>query len=714
MSKIYLFIFFLFSTTVSWGQSSLQDAAYVPDEVIIRLKASATRQMNLGVASGAPSILGVARVDTVSRKLGALKADRLFRQGFKNLRKAQELHLDRYFTIKLPAGSNIDEVMAKYLALDEVELVELNYIGKLQTVPNDPLYGEQWGLNNTGNAQEHGTTNLVGTPGADINAEAAWDIHTGTSNVTIAIIDSGVDYNHPEFSGRIVPGYDFVDDDSDPFDENNLAAHGTKCAGVAAAAGNNGIGVAGVTWGALIMPIRVADEFNNTLVNDLAQGILFAVDSGAHVISISIGFDQGTSSLANAINYAQQLDVLVFASRGNDDDTVDVYPSYYSNVISVGGLSPCDTRKTPTSCDGVNSWGSSYGGGQDKMDFVAPSVNIMTTDIMGTDGTGGDYDFFGGTSAACPIAAGVGALIRSYNSSLTADEIRTIMRETSVDIGIPGYDDETGYGRIDAHAALVAASPEPVEVELISSSFDTGYEGFTTVGENAGWGISTDLMSTAPYLFMSKEPIVNSPPTITSPSFNASPYEQILLTFNVMFYLSSDPTNTIHINYYDGSSWINLGDLLVASGYRNNVIYSKSIIINSSEYNMASNAQIRFEIVGNGRYSTLIDNVVITGSTSLGTGTSRLADGSSLPTFDTVIEELVEKQVSIYPNPTTDVATIDHLPSGAKVRLLDISGRVLLQTTDSTIDMSGKRSGLYFIEIVSLGGESKKLKLIKR
>ena len=288
------------------------------------------------------------------------------------------------------------------------------------------------------------------------------------------------------------------------------------------------------------------------------------------------------------------------------------------------------------------------------------------------------------------------------------------MRETSVDIGIPGYDDETGYGRIDAHAALVAASPEPVEVELISSSFDTGYEGFTTVGEDTGWGISTDLMSTAPYLFMSKEPIVNSPPNITSPSFNASPYQQILLTFNIMFYLSSDPTNTIHINYYDGSSWINLGDSLVVSHYRNNFIYSKSVIINSSEYNMASNAQIRFEIVGNGRYSTSIDNVVITGSTALGTGTSRLADGSSLPTFDTVIEELVEKQVSIYPNPTTDVATIDLLPSGAKVRLLDISGRVLLQTTDSTIDMRGKRSGLYFIEIVSLGGESKKLKLIKR
>ncbi|MEO1100182.1 MAG: hypothetical protein AAFX57_20905, partial [Bacteroidota bacterium] len=174
-----------------------------------------------------------------------------------------------------------------------------------------------------------------------------------------------------------------------------------------------------------------------------------------------------------------------------------------------------------------------------------------------------------------------------------------------VDIGSSGYDAETGYGKLDAHAALIAAKPVPDE--LISSGFDTGYEGFTTSGNNAGWGSSTDLMSTAPYLFMSKEPS-GANPIITSPSFDASPYQQILLTFNVKFYSPLDPNNVMYVYYYDGSSWNNLEGFL-ASDYGNDVMNFVSIEINSSEYNMASNAQIRFEGVGDVRFSTFIDNV---------------------------------------------------------------------------------------------------------
>ena len=151
--------------------------------------------------------------------------------------------------------------------------------------------------------------------------------------MTIAIIDSGVDYTHPEFSGRIVPGYDFSDDDSDPFDGNVSGSHGTACAGIAAAAGNNGIGMAGVNWGASIMPIRVADQNGNFQASHVADGIYFAVDSGAHVISLSVSLSQGTTYLEQAITYAHLSDVLIFAARGNDDDTVDLYPSSYSDVI---------------------------------------------------------------------------------------------------------------------------------------------------------------------------------------------------------------------------------------------------------------------------------------------------------------------------------------------------------------------------------------------
>jgi len=377
------------------------------------------------------------------------------KQSFKNPQKASELGLDRYFTITIPEGSNVQEVIAQFAQLPEIELVEANYIARKHVVPNDPLYGEQCGLNNTGNAKEYNSSNLVGTPGSDINVEDAWNIHTGTSSVTIAIIDEGVDYNHPEFSGRMVAGYDFYSNDSDPCDEGG---HGTACAGIAAAAGNNGIGVAGVTWGTLIMPIRALGP-NGGSYTDIADAITFAVDNGADVISMSLGGGSTTSYLGSAVSYAYANDVLVFASRGNDNNTADNYPSSYTTVISVGGLSPCNTRKTPTSCDGEFWWGASYGGGADKMDFVAPAARITTTDISGSGGYSADEytDSFNGTSSACPYAAGVGALIRSYNPALSVDEIRTIMRETSVDIGSSGYDSETGYGKIDAYAALLAA-----------------------------------------------------------------------------------------------------------------------------------------------------------------------------------------------------------------------------------------------------------------
>ncbi|MEL6561246.1 MAG: S8 family serine peptidase [Bacteroidota bacterium] len=453
--KNFLALIFLFSSLLGFAQTGSQDSEFVQDEIIIRLKPGAVSQMDNLASRSVTNHLGLPTVDAVSDEVRALDVNYTLQQNFKNPKLARDFDLDRYFTVKIPAGADLNQIMQRYRSLEAVETVELNYIAQKHVVPNDPLYGEQWGLNNTGNAKQYNSTNLVGTPGSDINVEDAWNIHTGGSSVTIAIIDEGVDYNHPEFAGRMVPGYDFFSNDNDPFDEGG---HGTACAGIAAAAGNNGIGVAGVTWGTLIMPLRALGPGGGSY-GDIADAITFAVDNGANVISMSLGGGASASVLANAVNYAYANDVLVFASRGNGNNTADNYPSSYSTVISVGGLSPCNTRKTPSSCDGEFWWGASYGGGQNKMDFVAPAARITTTDITGSGGyaSGAYTDSFNGTSSACPYAAGVGALIRSYNPTLTVDEIRTIMRNTSVDIGASGYDAETGFGKINAHAALLAA-----------------------------------------------------------------------------------------------------------------------------------------------------------------------------------------------------------------------------------------------------------------
>ena len=454
MRRIFI-LFFVMAGVYGFAQPQLQEAESVPDEFVIRLRANDVNQVNMRSAQRLANQIGLASIDDISQEVRALEVNYALRQDFSNPDVARDLDLNRYFVVKVPTGSDMEEVMAKYLALKEVELVEANYIARKHVSPNDPLYGEQWGLNNTGNAKEYNSSNLVGTPGSDINVEQAWDIHTGTSSVTIAIIDEGVDYTHPEFAGRMVAGYDFYSNDNDPFDEGG---HGTACAGIAAAAGNNGIGVAGVTWGTLIMPIRALGPQGGSYT-DIADAITWAVDNGADVISMSLGGGSTTSYLSSAVSYAYANDVLVFASRGNGNNTADNYPSSYSTVISVGGLSPCNTRKTPSSCDGEFWWGASYGGGEDKMDFVAPAARITTTDITGSGGySANEYtDSFNGTSSACPYAAGDGALIRSYNPTLTVDEIRTIMRQTAADIGASGYDAETGYGKVDAYAALIAA-----------------------------------------------------------------------------------------------------------------------------------------------------------------------------------------------------------------------------------------------------------------
>ena len=453
MKKKFLQLLFIFCAFVVYGQ---QDAKFKTDELVIKLSRNTADLVDLNSGRAAPDLINLSSFDAVSRDVKAISVDYTFHHNFKHAAKARELGLDQYLTIKVPTGVDVRTLAAKYRALREVELVEFNYIAEAHVVPNDPLYGEQWGLNNTGNAKQYSTGNLVGTPGADLNLEAAWDIHTGNSSITIAIIDSGVDGSHPDFQGKMVAGYDYHNNDNDPSDDNG---HGTSCAGIAAASGNNGIGVAGVNWGARIMPLKALGADGSGSYQAIADAIIFAVDNNADVISMSLGGSASASVLANAVNYAYNAGVPIFASRGNGNNTNDNYPSSYTTVISVGGLSPCDTRKTPSSCDGENWWGASYGGGANKMDFVAPAARITTADITGSGGySNGDYtDSFNGTSSACPFAAGIGALVLSYSPGLTPDELRDILRQTSVDIGASGYDAETGYGRLDAAAALNAS-----------------------------------------------------------------------------------------------------------------------------------------------------------------------------------------------------------------------------------------------------------------
>jgi subtilisin family serine protease len=381
-------------------------------------------------------------------------------------------------------GPNADSVFSAVEQLNGAPFVEWacpNTASRLklcgQVIPNDEYFSEQWHLNNTGQICLYGTG---GTPNADINAPEAWEITTGDPNIVLAVLDTGVDSNHPDLINNMVPGYDFWEDDDlpDPALVHWRNAHGTACAGLIAAQGNNSIGVSGVAWNCNIMPIRVYSasaqgQWDFTTRADRATAIRWAAASGAHILSNSWAGTQAMPPIESAIADVTKPGGLgrdgkgcvVFCASGNDNDSVR-WPARYPEVIAVGATNHHDVR-----------WHySNYG---PELDIVAPGGGLeltdipggflCTTDISGPDGVNNrgmpdvygpmvnlhvDYRYTGGTSDACPITAGVAALILSVEPNLTNDEVRHFLEQSAKDLGAPGWDQYYGWGRVDARAAL--------------------------------------------------------------------------------------------------------------------------------------------------------------------------------------------------------------------------------------------------------------------
>lgn len=347
--------------------------------------------------------------------------------------------------------------------------------------PNDPLFHEQWGLRNVGQVRRG--FEVVGTPGVDIRAEAAWSISTGAPGVTIAIVDDGVDATHPELHGRVVEGRHFPSG-APGGGPSPAAYHGTAVAGVAAARGNNGMGMAGVAWNVSVMPLNVFNGREHAPTAAVAEAIVWAADAGADIINLSLGSPTPSVTKRNAVQYAHARGVVIIAAAGNENTTTPSFPAAFPEVISVGALSPCDGRKMPTSCEGV-PWGSNFGAG---MDLLAPGTRILTLDQFGPAGLGGDnyIEAVEGTSFAAPFVAGVAALIRSVNPSLTNDQVRAVLQSSAADLGPLGYDDETGFGRLHAHHALLLATSGRSGVFLLQNGGNASLS-ISSITSNQSW-----------------------------------------------------------------------------------------------------------------------------------------------------------------------------------------------------------------------------------
>lgn len=378
---------------------------------------------------------------------------------------------------------NIDSLIKKLQQTNLFDYVEPDYISygsgikhdeyinlsenftPLATTPNDQFFFRQWGLNN--NATFSLSPSVFD---ADVDMIEAWDITTGSATIVMAVIDSGIKMDHPEFSGRFwfntqeqsngidddnngyiddFSGWDFVNNDNNPTDDHG---HGTNVTGIAVANANNGIGYAGVDWNCKLLPLKVLNQNNSGFTSNIISSIYYAVNRGVDVISISIGGSGYSLAYENAVNFAYGQNIPVLACMMNFNNNISYYPAAFQNAIAVGSTNPNDFRSVPFFWSTTS--GSNYG---DHIDVVAPGNFIYG--LSHTSST--NYEsYWGGTSQATPLVAGVVSLMLSINPDLTVAEIRTILRNTAQDqVGNPtedilGWDPYYGAGRINAFNAL--------------------------------------------------------------------------------------------------------------------------------------------------------------------------------------------------------------------------------------------------------------------
>jgi len=329
--------------------------------------------------------------------------------GIKSRRKLAKLNAHIY---ELPDGADEVKFMKKLRKDHRFKAVELDMLVEPGQTITDPALGNSWAL-------------------PKIAAPAAWDIATG-DGITIAILDTGVDGNHPDLTANMIPGWNMYDNNADSSD---IYGHGTKVAGAAAAAANNGQGSAGVAWNARIMPIRIARPDGMAYISTMAQAIRWAADNGAQVANISYG-GADSATIHNAANYMRSKGGVVVMSAGNSGALLDSPPTDALIVASATGSN--DTRA---------SW-STYG---PLVDVAAPGVSIYTTT------NGGGYGYVSGTSFSSPITAATVALMLSANPALTPTDVDELLKSTAIDLGEPGFDQYYGHGRIDAARAVEAA-----------------------------------------------------------------------------------------------------------------------------------------------------------------------------------------------------------------------------------------------------------------
>ncbi len=342
-----------------------KDAQFIPDEIIIKYKKDYTFD-ELKILMSKLLKLGV-----LSQEMVYLSSD--------------DPILKRYYLLKLKKNTDIAKLQEFLNNFEEIDAIEPNYILETQgIVPNDPSYSQLWGL-------------------GKIEMENTWDITKGSSSVKVAVVDSGIDYNHVDLPVNVFKGKDFVNNDDDPMDDNG---HGTHVAGTIGATTDNGIGVSGINWNVELMAVKVMNASGKGNTVGIVNGVKYAIDNGAKVINLSLGGSGSCSAWDGVINYANNAGAVVVVAAGNSNiDAAGHSPASCNGVITVGSTTSSDSRSS------FSNFGST-------VEIAAPGSSILSTL------PGNRYGSKNGTSMATPHVAGVAALLLTTNPNFTPDQIK--------------------------------------------------------------------------------------------------------------------------------------------------------------------------------------------------------------------------------------------------------------------------------------------------
>lgn len=473
MKKIF---FFLFAIPLFLLPSSAfaQTAQVIPGEIIVKYKNGNSpkdlKQKAEDRSEKKKSFLGTLQVNVENATL-KIRGDKTPEEKIADEKKvdqsvqtvevkqiapsAQEnsvSNIDDIHVVKTRGTVSVAELEKKYEALPEVEYAELNYVAQTLDTPNDTEYPNMWSL-------------------SKIQMPQAWSVTHGSHNVIVAVVDTGIDYNHPDLPADIIKGHDYSQEDEDPMDDNN---HGTHVAGTIGALTNNGTGVSGINWQIQLMAVKVlagANGGTNALTN-VSQGIIYAVDHGAKVLNLSVGATlpcSYTQYMQDAVNYALAHGVtLVVAAGNNNIDTAGFTPASCAGVINVAATGPDDERANYSDFGSLITIAAPGGNVATISHFPLTTANpecisSPTRHLCLIESTipNNQYALYQGTSMASPHVAGVAALLLAVNPNLIPDQIKNILVST----GDPISTDKPISGRrLNAYRALLGAVPSATSI----------------------------------------------------------------------------------------------------------------------------------------------------------------------------------------------------------------------------------------------------------